>query len=246
MVDQYDFSSKEEIVQTFVVKDGKVFSDHVEIQLAAKGEPGETPQKNRDYFDGEPGIDGRPPVHQWEGTKIRFQNPDGSWGPYVDLKGKEGDPGTTPKKGVDYFDGEPGKTPKKGKDYFDGKNGTTPEKGVDYKDGEDGNPGVEPEEMKEIRELLNRTGEVIKDLKETITIMVERVAKIKDGDPGYTPQKGIDYDDGKDGTTPEKGVDYRDGKDAKIPESATMPVITDVQLINGVLSVKRQDVKFYL
>ena len=33
------------------------------------------------------------------------------------------------------------------------------------------------------------------------------------GDPGYTPQKGVDYFDGKDGYTPQKGVDYFDGKD---------------------------------
>lgn len=42
------------------------------------------------------------------------------------------------------------------------------------------------------------------------------------GEPGYTPQKGIDYfdgqpgkdgEDGKDGYTPVKGVDYFDGKD---------------------------------
>ena len=31
-----------------------------------------------------------------------------------------------------------------------------------------------------------------------------------DGDPGYTPQKGIDYFDGQDGYTPQKNVDYFD------------------------------------
>lgn len=34
-----------------------------------------------------------------------------------------------------------------------------------------------------------------------------------DGEPGYTPKKGIDYFDGKDGYTPVKGVDYFDGDD---------------------------------
>lgn len=47
----------------------------------------------------------------------------------------KGDPGYTPKKGVDYTDGY---TPQKGKDYFDGEKGYTPIKGVDYKDGIDG------------------------------------------------------------------------------------------------------------
>lgn len=37
------------------------------------------------------------------------------------------------------------------------------------------------------------------------------------GNPGYTPQKGIDYFDGKDGYTPVKGKDYFDGKDGHTP-----------------------------
>lgn len=49
--------------------------------------------------------------------------------------GKDGDPGYTPQKGIDYFDGY---TPVKGVDYNDGKDGYTPRKGVDYFDGKDG------------------------------------------------------------------------------------------------------------
>ncbi len=93
---------------------------------------GKTPRKNIDYKDGE---DGDSPIgleHQWSMTKIRFQNPDGTWGKWVDLKGE---PGKAPVKGEDYFDGEPGKTPVKGEDYHDGK---TPVKGEDYDDGKDG------------------------------------------------------------------------------------------------------------
>ena len=37
------------------------------------------------------------------------------------------------------------------------------------------------------------------------------VVKGDKGDPGYTPQKGIDYFDGADGYTPQKNVDYFDG-----------------------------------
>lgn len=60
-----------------------------------KGNPGKTPVKGVDYFDGEPG--------------------------YTPVKGKDyfdGKDGYTPVKGKDYFDGEPGKTPVKGTDYF--------------------------------------------------------------------------------------------------------------------------------
>ena len=52
--------------------------------------------------------------------------------------GKDGDPGYTPQKGIDYFDGY---TPVKGVDYNDGY---TPQKNVDYFDGEKGDPGYTP------------------------------------------------------------------------------------------------------
>lgn len=48
---------------------------------------------------GEKGEKGDKPAHEWDGTKLRFENPDGSWGEYVDLegpqgpKGEKGDPG---------------------------------------------------------------------------------------------------------------------------------------------------------
>ena len=60
--------------------------------------------------------------------------------------GKDGVPGYTPVKGIDYFDGAPGYTPVKNVDYFDGKDGIdgyTPVKGVDYFDGKDGSDGVD-------------------------------------------------------------------------------------------------------
>ena len=72
------------------------YDDFTNEQLAGlKGEPGYTPQKGIDYFDGKNGADG-----------------------------KDGADGYTPVKGVDYFDGADGKdgsdgyTPQKGLDYF--------------------------------------------------------------------------------------------------------------------------------
>ena len=34
------------------------------------------------------GDKGDPPAHEWQGTTLRFENPDGSWGQFVDLMGK--------------------------------------------------------------------------------------------------------------------------------------------------------------
>ena len=52
------------------------------------------------------------PVHEWDETSLRFGNPiDGTWGPYVDLKGDEGDPGEKGEKGDK---GDPGEKGEKG------------------------------------------------------------------------------------------------------------------------------------
>lgn len=39
---------------------------------------------------GEQGPIGPMPDHQWQGTSLRFEEPDGGWGPYVDLRGPAG------------------------------------------------------------------------------------------------------------------------------------------------------------
>lgn len=47
-------------------------------------------------FAGDDGGDGQAPEYEWDGTSLRFRNPDGSWGEWVDLKG---DPGRDGKDG---------------------------------------------------------------------------------------------------------------------------------------------------
>ena len=37
-----------------------------------------------------PGVKGDIPAHEWNETRVRFENPDGSWGQYVDLAGMAG------------------------------------------------------------------------------------------------------------------------------------------------------------
>jgi len=40
---------------------------------------------------GDTGEKGDKPEHEWDSTLLRFQNPDGSWGDYVNLKGEQGE-----------------------------------------------------------------------------------------------------------------------------------------------------------
>jgi hypothetical protein len=50
-------------------------------------------QLNVGNVKGSQGEPGQPPKHEWKETKLRFQNPDGSWGKWVDLKGPAGKDG---------------------------------------------------------------------------------------------------------------------------------------------------------
>lgn len=56
--------------------------DRTRFLAQAKGDPG--PQ----------GDTGPAPKHEWQGTKLRFQKPDGKWGKLTDLKGDAGKDGT--------------------------------------------------------------------------------------------------------------------------------------------------------
>lgn len=60
---------------------------------------------------GPAGPSGPAPEHEWRGTELRFRNPDGSWGPWVDLegpKGKDGKDGKPGPRGPRGMPGEPG------------------------------------------------------------------------------------------------------------------------------------------
>lgn len=55
-----------------------------------KGDPGAKGEK------GDDGAQGLPPEHEWQGTTLRFKEPDGSWGQAVDLRGPAGSSATVP------------------------------------------------------------------------------------------------------------------------------------------------------
>lgn len=63
---------------------------------AGRGKDGRPGRDGRDGRPGRDGEDGKPgdmPEHEWDGTKIRFELPDGDWGPWVDIRGPQGSAG---------------------------------------------------------------------------------------------------------------------------------------------------------
>ena len=81
-------------------KDGVDGKDGIGIRglAGANGRDGADGRDGRDGVDGkdgERGPMGPMPKHEWKGTKLRFQKPDGGWGKYTDLKGERGPAGAT-------------------------------------------------------------------------------------------------------------------------------------------------------
>lgn len=64
-------------------------------QKGEKGDPGKAIEGPRGPQGpkGDPGPVGPMPEHEWQGTALRFEKPDGSWGETIDLKGEPGKDG---------------------------------------------------------------------------------------------------------------------------------------------------------
>ena len=76
------------------------------------------------------------PRHEWSGTQLRFENKDGSWGTYVDLKGDKGDTGA---QGIQGIPGVKGDTGAQGIQGIPGVKGDKGDRGLQ---GIQGIPGV--------------------------------------------------------------------------------------------------------
>ena len=74
----------------------------------AAGEVNGTKWLDLPYSSGPQGL---PPVHEWNGTNLRFQNPDGSWGDSVNLIGPRGVKGDKGEEGQQGPAGPPYKLP---------------------------------------------------------------------------------------------------------------------------------------
>jgi len=76
-------------------KDGERGQQGQDGQQGPKGDRGRDGTNGIDGSHGERGEAGPPPRHEWRGTSIRFEQDDGSWGPWIDLQGQRGANGTS-------------------------------------------------------------------------------------------------------------------------------------------------------
>lgn len=58
-----------------------------------QGEQGLQGVAGRDGLDGAQGPRGTAPDHEWDGSKLRWKNPDGTWADWADLQGPQGPEG---------------------------------------------------------------------------------------------------------------------------------------------------------
>lgn len=94
--------SPDSLLKAYPFADAKEFLPEPEpepIDLTGpKGERGERGERGEKGIgergprgpQGEIGPIGPMPDHQWDGTRLRFEEPDGTWGKYVDLQGRPG------------------------------------------------------------------------------------------------------------------------------------------------------------
>lgn len=59
---------------------------------------------------GKDGERGPMPDHEWSGTKLRFQKPDGEWGKFVQLRGSKGEKGAAGASGGGFYGGTGGES----------------------------------------------------------------------------------------------------------------------------------------
>lgn len=110
-----------------------------------------------------------------------------------------------------------------------------------------GNGGVSP--TVEVTEIEGGHRLTITDINGTASVDVMNGTDGQDGEPGYTPQKGVDYFDGepgaagKDGYTPVKGKDYFDGNPGKDGVSATHSWTGTVLTVTSASGTSSADLK---
>lgn len=70
--------------------DGKAGKDGIDGKAGKDGAPGKAGKDGAPGRDGKQGEKGDKPDHEWIGTGLRFEKPDGTWGETVELQGPRG------------------------------------------------------------------------------------------------------------------------------------------------------------
>lgn len=66
-------------------KPGKDGKDGKDGEAGLDGIDGKDGKPGKKGLEGKEGKQGLPPKHEWFGTKLRFENPDGTWGEWMEL-----------------------------------------------------------------------------------------------------------------------------------------------------------------
>jgi len=87
------------LIRNLVLRKRQQEADASERERFLASAKGDTGPKGERGLPGAPGAPGRVPAHEWKGHSLRFEQVDGSWGRYVDLRGPEGKDGLPGKAG---------------------------------------------------------------------------------------------------------------------------------------------------
>ncbi len=102
---------------------------------------GHCSEDSLDVTIGVQGLKGDMPEHQWSGTSLAFQNPDGTMGGYVELKGDQGEQGIQGQQGEQGLQGAQGERGIQGPRGLQGLIGDTGPKGDQGEQGIQGPQG---------------------------------------------------------------------------------------------------------
>lgn len=186
---------------------------------------------------GEKGDKGDPPSHQWSGTQLRFENPDGSWGTYTDLKGQDGTNG---------LPGAPGLPGEQGVSGEDGKDGSLPE----YRYAQNGSTVIPPELVNTDREPEGWSTDVPES---AVGLYVWEIVTLIDPDDdslvrpwstpirvtGATGANGQNGADGQDGQTGASAVFRGDWDEDTVYNGTT--TLVEIVKYNGQGFISRMD-----
>ena len=107
----------------------------------SKGDKGDTGAPGPQGIPGQMGPKGNTPAHQWDGTSLRFEKPDGTWGEAVDVQGEKGEKGDVGPVGPAGPQGRQGEKGERGDQGPQGLQGERGAQGIQGEKGERGDQG---------------------------------------------------------------------------------------------------------